>query len=301
MRKLLLLIAAIGIAPLALATPPLRMDSPGVIQAAAVKGTDGGVHGGSGISTFRGGIRGFTIPVLAPPTPVITDNTVLDGGTTYTYAIAACSSATCAAGTESALGSTGSDVHGYSTLTSSYPITVTIPAVVGASAFAVWEVAPTGAKMGLKAVVAQAACSNAGDYCGATYLDTGTATIADLSPGLAGYGDAGPTIDLSATIQAGASIIGGLPSNQVSGVSGVAPVVPQFCEIVNVLVDQGTVPTNDAGFARTFNTAPASCSLTGWSADGGCIFGKPTIATTGVTAPLSKNTSCSETITCCGN
>lgn len=214
MTRLAALIAALAIPALALATPPqLRMDSTGAIQAKAVGAIDGGFHA-AGLSEIPS-LTGFNVPALAPPAPTIT-TVYLDGGTTWTYAVTACSSATCAAGTESALGSSASTTLDYAAgPTATKTNTVTIPAVVGAAAFGVWQVAPTGAGMGLIAVVPQVACGPAGGYCGAVFVDQGRTLnplIADLTPNLPGYGDAGPTIDLSAAIQTGALVVGGTPA-----------------------------------------------------------------------------------------
>lgn len=291
----------------ALATPPLRMDSQGVVQAKSLSSTDGGVHTLTGVSTFLGGIEGFNVPAIAPPTPVVTSNITLDGGgaSTYTYAITACSTATCAAGSESALGATGSTTTSIATPTATYPNLVTIPATVGALGFGVWETSPTGARMGLLAVVAQKACSNAGDYCGATFLDTGAALVADLSPGLAGNGDAGPVNDLSAEVKAGALFVGAQPATIVSGINGAAPTTPEYCELFTYQIASGTAAAHDAGFFRTFNTAPAGCTFSVVTGDGGAIIGtagiNPVISTTGFTFTSSANVSETLNCSCCGN
>ena len=302
------LLAALAFASSAFATPPLRMDSQGVVRARALSASDGGINTGTGVSVLPGGTTGFSAAAITPPTPTITCNAGgADGGgsTTYTYAITACSSATCAAGTESALGATGSTTCSPSSISASYPNLVTIPATVGAQAFGVWQTVPTGGRMGLLAVVAQAPCSNAGDYCGATFLDKGTTMIADLSPGLAGYGDAGPVNDLSGEISAGQLFAGTKPARVISGVNGAAPTVPEFEEIFTYQIASGTAAAHDAGFFRTFNTAPTGCVCSVVTGDGGALIpaagANQNIATTGFTETTSANVSETLQCSCLGN
>lgn len=287
--KILTVLAVLGMGALALATPPaLKMDSSGVHQARAFSAVDGGFNAHAGLSEFLPGFAGpLTAHPLAGPTPVIT-NAGTAGSTTYTYAIAACSTATCAAGSEGALGTTGSTTTGAASLTTTNYNIVTIPAVVGAPAFAVWRTVPTGASMGLLAVVAQTTCGNAGGFCGAVFNDQGGALIADLTPGLAGYGDAGPTVDQSTGL-----CIGSACALVFSGWDGTANSDAHqklYCEgFDNYAIANGTAAAHDGGFVRTFIAAPSLLSETVSGTDGGYTLVPCTSSTTGFTCTAPAN------------
>ncbi len=278
MRKTFLAtLFCLAFATIAQATPPLRFDSIGAVKARSLIAVDGGVNAG-GLSEFNGGLTGTTFEALAPPTPTVAgEGASLDGGTTYTYAIAACSTATCAAGSESALGTGASNTASAATLSSGNGNIITIPAVVGAQAFAVWRQAPAGATMGLLAVVPQTACSNAGDFCGATYTDIGGAPISDSSPDLAGNGDAGPTIDLSGSVVAPSMLIAGVRS------------IPTWatCSIANSTTCTATVP------------AGSHCGATlSAVSDGGSVVPYCSVSSTTATCTVSANTTASFTLLC---
>jgi len=107
------------------------------------------------------------------------------------------------------------------------------------------------------------------------------------------------TVSYSVIADAGTFLTG---TSQFSGINGAAPTVVQYCERGEYAIASGTKAAHDAGFFRTFNTAPSGCTFGTVSSDGGgCGALIPTISATGLdlTAGANGTTTCE--FACCGN
>ena len=123
----------------------------------------------------------------------------------------------------------------------------------------------------------------------------------DSSSDLQFLGD--PTKGASDTINFGSlnvQLDGGLAMD-MSGRNGAAVSSQQSCEVGELtVVGQAAA---DAGFKRTFNTAPSGCQVSIISQDAGtvpCDLAQ-NISTTGLALTSDTNRSCKVEYTCCGN